>query len=78
MNYFYIKFGDFLNGLYFNTKEFYDKQNEGKEDICLLPYMNFHINNMMDIYENLENDYFCHYFYLVIFLFFYKKLQIDS
>ncbi len=64
-SYFYIKFGDFLSGLYQNTKLYYEEQNKDNGKLLTFPHMNFQINNMMDIYDNLEIDYFICHFYLV-------------
>jgi len=68
-SYFFIRFGDFLSGMYHNAKKYQDKQKENKQDLEILPYMNFHVNNMIDLYDHLENDFICQYFYLVIIFF---------
>lgn len=64
-SYFYIKFSDFLNQSYMNLKNYHEKMNKDKPEYRAMPYINFQINSMVDIFEHLENDYFCFNFYLV-------------
>jgi hypothetical protein len=64
-SYFFIKLGDFLSGLYQNTKLYYEEQNKGKGNVLNFPNKNYQINNMMDIYDKLEDDLFGCHFYLV-------------
>ena len=75
-SYFFIRFGDFLSGMYHNAKKYQDKQKENKQDLEILPYMNFHVNNMIDLYDHLENDFICQYFYLVIIFFYFIIIYI--
>lgn len=66
ISYFYIKFGDFLSQCFMNMKQFHEKQNKHKEDYKPVPYVTFQINNMLDIYDHLENNFILLHFYLVI------------
>jgi len=66
ISYFYIKIGDFFNECFMNMRFFYEKQNKHKIDFKPVPYITFPCNNMLDIYQQLENNFLALHFYLVI------------
>jgi len=65
ISYFYVKIGDFLSECFMNMRTFHEKQNAHKENYKQIPYETFQINNMLDIYDHLENNFIPLHFYLV-------------
>ncbi len=65
ISYFYLKFGDFLSECFNNLRRFHENENSSKTTYIPIPHVNFQVNNILDIYEHLENNFLALHFYLV-------------